>query len=235
MLRGDEFMSGNVKIHYVVRGKGEPVILIHGLASSTRLNWELPGVIAELEKHYQVVALDNRGHGLSDKPQAEGRYGVEMVEDVVRLMDRLHISKAHVVGYSLGGMIAMKLAVLHPERVTSMVLGGMGWLQADKPVAHFWEAMKGRAIPAVPPACLHGISALAVTEAQVKAVRVPVSILIGERDLCRRLYVEPLEKVRPDWPVHLIKDAGHMNCVVQKEFKTQLVEALSKSPQGSSR
>ena len=226
-LQADEFMSKDVKIHYVVAGKGEPVILVHGLASNSKMNWEMPGAFAELAKHYQVIALDNRGHGKSDKPQAEGQYGVEMVEDVVRLMDRLNLPMAHVVGYSLGGMIAMKLLVLHPDRVSSAVLGGMGWLRSDTPLQHFWEAMQGRAVAQVPPACLHGIAKLAVTEAELKAVRVPVTILVGERDVCRRLYVEPLAGVRPDWPVHVIKDAGHINCVMKADFKAQLVAALN--------
>jgi pimeloyl-ACP methyl ester carboxylesterase len=228
--RADDFMSKDVRIYYEVNGQGEPVILIHGLGSSARLNWELPGTVAALEKHYQVIALDNRGHGKSDKPQAEGQYGVHMVDDVVRLMDRLSMPKAHVVGYSLGGMIALKMAVLHPERVRSIVLGGMGWLRPETALQHFWEAMQGRAVAHVPPACLHGISQLAVTEAELKAVRVPVTVLVGERDICRRLYVAPLEKVRPDWPVHVIKDAGHINCPVKSEFKAQLTAALKHPP-----
>src|SRR5208283_284716 len=129
-LHADEFASNGVKIHYVVKGQGEPVILVHGLYSSARMNWELPGTVAALTKHYQVIAFDNRGHGQSDKPEAEDQYGVQMVEDVVRLMGHLRIPKAHVVGYSLGGMITMKLLTLHPERVSSAVLGGMGWARA---------------------------------------------------------------------------------------------------------
>jgi pimeloyl-ACP methyl ester carboxylesterase len=229
LLHADEFMSKDVKIHYVVRGKGKPVILIHGLGSSAKMNWETPGTVAELAKHYQVIAFDNRGHGQSDKPQAEGEYGVQMVEDVVRLMDRLNQPKAHVVSYSLGGMIALKLVTLHPERVSSVVLGGMGWLRTDTPLQHFWEAMQGRAVAHVPAACLHGVGELAISEADLKSVRVPVTILVGERDICRRLYVEPLEKARPDWPVHVIKDAGHINCVMKAEFKTQIAAALKDS------
>ena len=221
-------MPKDVKIHYEVRGKGEPVILVHGLGSSARMNWEMPGAMAELAKHYQVIAFDNRGHGQSAKPQAEDQYGLQMVEDVVRLMDRLNLPKAHVVGYSLGGMIALKLLTLHPDRVRSAVLGGMGWLRTDTPLQHFWEAMQGRAVSQVPAACLHSIAKLAVTEAELKAVGVPVTIIVGERDICRRLYVEPLAKVRPDWPVHVIKDAGHINCVMKPEFKARLAAALDK-------
>lgn len=225
-VRAEAFDSNGVEIHYVVVGKGEPVILIHGLYSSARQNWALPGTVGQLAEHYQVVAFDNRGHGQSDKPTAEGEYGLPMVEDVVRLMDHLHLQEAHVVGYSLGGMITLKLLSQHPERVSSAVLGGMGWLKAGSPMQRFWEADKGRGGSNVPSACLQGIAKLAVTEEEVKAIRVPVTIIVGDRDPCRRLYVEPLVRVRPDWPEHVIKEAGHVNCILKREFKAQLESAL---------
>ncbi|MCE9547954.1 MAG: alpha/beta hydrolase [Planctomycetia bacterium] len=59
-----------------------------------------------MSKNFQVIALDVRGHGLSDKPTREDAYGPELVGDVIRLMDHLHIKKAHIVGYSMGGIIA---------------------------------------------------------------------------------------------------------------------------------
>ena len=229
LLHADEFTSGGVKIHYVVEGKGEPVILVHGLFSSAKMNWVMPGTEAELAKHYQVIAFDNRGHGQSGKPEAEDQYGVQMVEDVVRLMDHLHITKAHVAGYSLGGMITLKLLTLHPERVSSAVLGGMGWLRADSQQQHFWEGTTGRRNVKVPAACVRGIAKLAVTEAEIKAVSVPVTIIVGDRDPCRRLYVEPLLRVRPDWFEHVIQDAGHLNCILKPDFKKQLEVALDQS------
>ena len=227
LLHAEKFTSKGVKIHYVVMGKGEPVILVHGLYSSAALNWQMPGTMTELAKHYQVITFDNRGHGQSGKPVADDQYGVQMVEDVVRLMDHLHLSKAHVVGYSLGGIIAMKLLTLHPERVTSAVLGGMGWLKAESPLQRVLETGKGRDNTRVPAACVHGIAKLAVTEDEVKAVRVPVTIIVGDRDPCRQMHVEPLMRIRPDWPEHVIKDAGHVNCVMKREFKGQLEAALA--------
>jgi len=230
MLHAEEFNSNGVKIHYVVMGKGEPVILVHGLYSSAKMNWEMPGTVAQLARHYQVIAFDNRGHGQSGKPEAVDQYGVQMAEDVVRLMDYLHLPKAHLVGYSLGGMVTMKLLTLHPERVSSAVLGGMGWLKAGSPLQHVWDGFKGRGISTLPAACLAGIAELAVTEAEVKAVRVPVTIIVGDRDPCRLMYVEPLRRVRPDWPEHAIADAGHLNCILKAEFKAQIEAALSQHP-----
>jgi pimeloyl-ACP methyl ester carboxylesterase len=224
--RADEFMSDGVKIHYTVSGTGDPVILIHGLYSSGAMNWGLPGITAELARHHQVIVLDCRGHGQSGKPETEGSYGTNMVEDVVRLMDHLHVAKARLVGYSMGGMITMKMLALHPERVSAAVLGGMGWHRADAPMNKYWETVNASGKLNVPGACLHGFPDLGVTEAEVKAIKVPVTILVGDRDPCRRLYVEPLEKLRPDFPVHVIADAGHLNCVTKPDFKQQLEAVL---------
>lgn len=223
----DDFDSDGVKIHFTAQGKGEPVILIHGLYSNSRMNWELPGTAALLEKHFQVVAMDCRGHGQSDKPQAEGAYGTNMVEDVVRLMDYLGIKKARVAGYSMGGMIGMKLAVMHPERVSRLVLGGMGWHQAGARMNSIWSEVQRNRFN-VPPACARSFPALSVTESEIKAVKIPVEMIVGDHDPCREWYVEPLRAVRPDWPEHIIPDAGHLNCFLKPEFKLQLESALEK-------
>jgi len=233
--RADEFNSDGVRIHYTVEGEGAPVILIHGLYSSAKMNWGMPGITADLAKQYRVIAFDCLGHGQSGKPEAEGAYGTNMVEDVVQLMDHLHVAKAQVVGYSMGGMITMKLQVMHPERVSSAVLGGIGWHKADAPMNRFWEVVIGQGIFHVPVACLHGFPALAVTEQEIKAVKTPVIIIVGDRNPCLRMYVEPLQTIRPDWPVHLIADAGHLNCILKADFKVQLRAALDMNGSSKSR
>jgi pimeloyl-ACP methyl ester carboxylesterase len=126
------FDSNGFKIHYQIEGKGEPVLLIHGFAVNIPAQWGIPGVIKALAQDYQVIAFDNRGHGRSDKPHDPKQYGMEMVEDVVRLLDHLKIPKAHIVGYSMGGAIALKLVATHPERCLSATLGGMGLLRPGK-------------------------------------------------------------------------------------------------------
>lgn len=226
-LFADEFDSAGVKIHYTVQGQGDPVILIHGLYSSGTMNWTVPGTTALLAKHFRVVTMDCRGHGQSDKPEAEGAYGTNMVEDVVRLMEHLGIKKARVAGYSMGGIIGMKLAVMHPNRVSRLVLCGMGWRKADAPMNQVWERNQQVRFR-VPAACAHGFPALAVTEAEIKGIKIPVDMIVGDRDPCRKWYVEPAHAVRPDWPVHIIDDAGHLNAFTKPEFKAQLEGALER-------
>lgn len=120
------FDSAGVRIHYTELGKGEPVVLIHGLTVNGRLQWFLPGIAQDLAKHYRVIVPDCRGHGLSGKPHDPRQYGPEMAEDVVRLLDHLGIRKAHVVGYSMGGFITLHLLGTHPDRLLTAVTGGAG-------------------------------------------------------------------------------------------------------------
>ena len=230
-LRADDFQSGDVKIHYTVQGSGPPVVLIHGLLSSAQMNWTLPGITADVAKHYKVIALDCRGHGQSDKPMDESVYGPAMAEDVVHLLDHLGIPKAHIVGYSMGGMIALKLAVLHPERVESLLICGMGWLKEGGLQQDFWNGIpardkNGRGLAVT--ACMHGMARLAVTENEVKALKMPAAIIIGEKDPVKKLYVEPLTVIRPDWPVTIIPNAGHIICVTKPEFREAVVKTLDK-------
>jgi pimeloyl-ACP methyl ester carboxylesterase len=125
----DQFFSSNgVKIRYIVAGKGEPVILVHGFAGNLDM-WR--PLIADLASDYEVIAFDCRGHGKSDKPHEPGQYGIEMVNDIVRLMDHLQIKKAHVMGYSMGGFIVMKMLVEHPDRFLTAVIGGSKGLNAE--------------------------------------------------------------------------------------------------------
>jgi pimeloyl-ACP methyl ester carboxylesterase len=131
--RADEgfFDSKGVKIRYTVEGRGEPVLLIHGFTANIEKNWGLPGIVKSLAQDYRVIALDNRGHGKSDKPHDPKQYGAEMAEDAIRLLDHLKIDKAHVVGYSMGAMITLKVLATHPDRVLSATLGGSGGLREN--------------------------------------------------------------------------------------------------------
>jgi pimeloyl-ACP methyl ester carboxylesterase len=222
------FDSKGVSIQYTVEGKGEPVVLIHGLNASADINWRAPGIIKTLAENHQIIAMDVRGHGHSGKPEGEGAYGVEMAEDVVRLLDHLKIDKAHVVGYSMGGMIAMKLATVHPDRIRSMALGGMGWEREGSPLADFWNMMPEREATRTPSACVRSLGKLAVKEDEVKAIRIPMIVIVGDRDPVKKLYVAPLERIRPDWPVKIIDGAGHINCIFKPQFKEELKKWVDK-------
>lgn len=107
-----------INIHYRVRGSGEPLVLIMGFMG-TGQGWFFQASV--FARHYQVVTFDNRGVGKSDKP--EGDYTTKtMADDTAALMEHLQIDAAHIVGVSMGGMIAQELAINHPNRVRRLVL-----------------------------------------------------------------------------------------------------------------
>jgi pimeloyl-ACP methyl ester carboxylesterase len=220
------FDANGVKLHYIVEGEGEPVVLIHGLYASARINWQMPGIVSLLARRYRVIALDMPGHGESDKPTDEGAYGLELVEDVARLLDHLKIRKAHIVGYSMGGMIAVKFLARYQERVLSGAVCGMGWLREGSFQQRMLGRMQGRYGGRTPPACARSLGELAVTEAELKGIRVPVIVIIGDRDPLKRFFVGPLQLVRKDWAVIEIDDADHLSCVVKTQFKEEIAEWL---------
>jgi pimeloyl-ACP methyl ester carboxylesterase len=114
--------TNNITMHYEEAGQGEPLLLLHGLGSSSD-DWELQ--IPVFAQHYRVIAPDARGHGRSDKPP--GPYSVPlMAADALGLLDALGVASAHVVGLSMGGMVAFQLAVDCPERVRSLVIVNSG-------------------------------------------------------------------------------------------------------------
>ena len=118
----DQFFDSNgVRIRYVEQGQGPAIVLMHGYTGTADRHFLANGVFANLAKDHRAIAIDLRGHGKSGKPTVAGAYGEEMARDVVRLLDHLKISRAHVLGYSLGGFIASRLATLHPDRLISVV------------------------------------------------------------------------------------------------------------------
>jgi pimeloyl-ACP methyl ester carboxylesterase len=127
--------SDGVKIHYLEAGKekatGAPVVLIHGYTGTARGNWFANGVADALATKHRVVAIDCRGHGKSEKPHDPAKYGPRMSQDVIELMDHLKIDKAHIHGYSMGGMITGQLLAKHPERFLTAAFGGSGVPEVD--------------------------------------------------------------------------------------------------------
>jgi pimeloyl-ACP methyl ester carboxylesterase len=126
----DVFDSNGVKIRYVTAGTGEPIVLLHGWMSDSSMWGRLDTNPAA--KEYQLIAVDLRGHGKSDKPHEPEKYGPEMAEDVVRLLDHLKLPKAHLIGYSMGAIVAGKVAATHPDRVLSVVYGGQAPILTKK-------------------------------------------------------------------------------------------------------
>ncbi len=122
------FDSDGVTIAYLDEGEGDPILLIHGFASNVQVNWVNTSWVSTLTRAgFRVVAIDNRGHGASEKLYETAAYGAPiMAEDARRLLDHLGIDRADVMGYSMGARIAAFLVLAHPERVRSIIFAGLG-------------------------------------------------------------------------------------------------------------
>ena len=123
--------SDGLKIHYMEQGSGSPVVLVHGYTGSAEGNWFSNGVADALIGKHRVIAIDVRGHGQSDKPHEAARYGDRLWSDVIELMNHLDIEKAHIHGYSMGGMITTQLLAHHPGRFVTAAYGGSGVRETD--------------------------------------------------------------------------------------------------------
>jgi pimeloyl-ACP methyl ester carboxylesterase len=122
--------SDGVKIHYITMGDhGSWVVLIHGFSDSAQRMFFTTGIAPALAKNHRVVAIDNRNHGLSDKPNPNGS---GRAEDTIELMDHLQIAKAHIHGYSMGGGFTGALLASHPERFITAIFGGSGIQEVDE-------------------------------------------------------------------------------------------------------
>lgn len=119
--------NGDISIHYQQLGRenGEPLVLLHWFMGSME-TFEDVGYIRLLKAHFRLILLDHRGYGASSKPHEPEAYRPEHhVSDLIVLLDHLGIETAHFLGYSMGGRIAFALAKFAPDRVLSLIIGGM--------------------------------------------------------------------------------------------------------------
>src|ERR1700681_3828617 len=111
------FRAGPVEIAYLDEGDGDPIVLVHGFASTKEVNWVLPGWVATLTRAgRRVIALDNRGHGQSTRLYDPADYHTDrMAEDVVALIDHLALERVDLMGYSMGSRICAFVTVRRPD------------------------------------------------------------------------------------------------------------------------
>jgi len=141
----EQFADVNgIKICYDIHGDGDPIILIHGF-SDRKEHWRAQ--VGSLSEHFRVIRMDNRGAGKSDRP--DGDYTMKVyASDVAGLMDFLSIERSHIIGHSLGGMIAQNFAILYPNKVNKMILLNTfpGVKPPGEPINDFLKMYKANAI-----------------------------------------------------------------------------------------
>jgi len=118
------FDNNGIKINYEIEGDGPDLLMIHGFASSIKVNWRQTNWIETLKKENRLILMDCRGHGESDKPLIPDQYGPHMVDDIVKLLKHLSIKRANFFGYSMGSRLTLRVLVQQPQLVNSAILGG---------------------------------------------------------------------------------------------------------------
>jgi len=114
------FSFRNAQINVDLAGQGRPLVLLHGFMGSAA-SWQV--LRASLNAHYQTVAIDLLGHGASESPEAVERYAMgQCVEDVLEVLDALQIERALMLGYSMGGRVALSVAAHAPHRLQALML-----------------------------------------------------------------------------------------------------------------
>jgi pimeloyl-ACP methyl ester carboxylesterase len=121
------------RIHYTVVGDGPLVVLLHALLFDAE-SWRTTGIIDQLKSRFRLVCIDSLGHGDSDKPIDAKLYDQpQRAGDVAAVIDDLGYARAHVLGHGMGGWLAVGLARLFPERLSSLVIGGWNLVSGVAP------------------------------------------------------------------------------------------------------
>ncbi len=117
--------NNGIKIYYKVEGKGTPIVMLHGFEGDIK-GWYRISYVDSLKKDYQLILVNLRAHGRSDKPHESEAYTMKLLtSDIIAVMDDLKLEKAHFWGYSMGGHIGFGLTKYYPERFFSFILGGI--------------------------------------------------------------------------------------------------------------
>ena len=247
------FQHDGIEIAYLDQGDGDPIVLIHGFASTAAVNWVFPGWVATLTKaRRRAIALDNRGHGASTKLYDPAAYhSASMAEDVRALLDHLGVARADVMGYSMGARITAFLALFHPKRVRSAIFGGLGAnmvrpMAGTGPIAAALEAASidevknatartfrafaertGSDLKALA-ACIRG-SREAITKDMVASLTCPVLVAAGTEDVIGG-QADELAALIPGAQALPIPRRDHMLAVGDRVYKDGVLAFLRQRP-----
>jgi pimeloyl-ACP methyl ester carboxylesterase len=245
-----KFNSDGVEIAFDVWGEGPPILLIHGFASNAQVNWVGTGWVKTLvAAGRKVIAIDNRGHGQSEKLYDPAQYSAPiMADDAARLLRHLKIEKADVMGYSMGARISAFLTMQHPEMVQRAVFAGLASrmitgvggsdaiaeaLEAEgRPETLDRAAMAFRIFAEQTKSDLKALAAcirssrVKIKEEALAAIRVPVLVVAGELDDIAG-NVEGLTSIIPGSKGVVLAKRNHMNAVGDSGYKTAVVEFLN--------
>jgi pimeloyl-ACP methyl ester carboxylesterase len=240
----------DIQMYYAIYGQGEPVLFIHGGLENNAI-WAHQ--VVALSQKYQVIVADSRGHGKSSRPHGPYSYDL-MTADYIALLDYLNIDRVAVVGSSDGGIIGLDLAMMEPERLTKVfahaanasVDGLIGDIPAEiEAIEQKYEAQKALREKAIKIATTDSLPyedfVLAInrmwysqpnwSKAQLAAIKVPVTIALGEKDeAIRRDHTEYMAKTIPGAKLVILPKVGHAAMLQDPERFTKAVLEFLERP-----
>jgi pimeloyl-ACP methyl ester carboxylesterase len=233
--------------------RAEPALLIHGFASSAQTNWVDTGWTRTLsDDGRRAVLFDHRGHGSSGKPHDPAAYTTQlMADDARRLLDHLGIDRVDVIGYSMGARVSAYLALSAPDRVRSVVFGGLGrhLVEGVGLPAGIGDAMEAPSLDVLTDpmqrmfrrfaeaggndlqalaACIRG-SRQTLTAAEVGRIAVPCLVAVGTKDAVAG-DARGLADLLPRGEVLDIPNRDHNPAVGDKVFKAGVLDFLARRP-----
>lgn len=245
------FQSEGFALTYEVHGEGRPIVAVHGFASNGTINWVATGWVEALTAAgYQVITLDNRGHGASEKIYDPSVYGApDMARDVANLIDHLGFEKVALIGYSMGARISAFVCIQNPGKVACAIFGGLGGNMV-RPMLDSDEIIAGLNAPSLAEvthktgrqfrifaehtksdlkalsACMAG-SRTRMTEAQVSGIDVPVLVAVGSDDVVGG-DPQVLAGLMPKGEALTIERRDHMRATGDPQFKRGALDFLAR-------
>jgi pimeloyl-ACP methyl ester carboxylesterase len=235
-----------IKLWYAIFGEGEPVVFLHGgLANADYWGLQVP----EVAQHYQVIVMDSRGHGRSTRDNRPYGYDL-MADDVVALLDVLHIERAAVVGWSDGGILGLDLAIRHPGRVSKVFAfaantdpsGVVAGVEKNPTFAAFirraaQEYQRLSATPRGYDAFVDAISKMWATQPnwtakQLGAIQIPVLVVDGDHDeAIKRSHTEKIAAAIPGSGLLILPDTSHFSFLQDPDqFTWNILHFLEQQP-----
>jgi pimeloyl-ACP methyl ester carboxylesterase len=225
----------DIKVYYEIYGAGEPLLLLHGNSGSIEsFLYQIP----ELSKHFKVIAVDSRAQGKSTDSDKEITYAL-MASDMSALIDKLNLGSVNVVGWSDGGNVGLELALAQPQKVKKLVTFGANytnenWMAPPDSIA--MEANDPRLLKTAPlmKQYKEGLDKLSpvvrkkladlmekypnITEEQLKQIRVPVLVVVGDRDVVNLAQTISLFTSLPHSQLFIVPGASHFVPAEQPEL-----------------
>ena len=221
-----------IKLYYVEKGEGEPLILLHGNGESNEI---FSKQIVEFEKHYKVFAPDTRGHGKT--PRGEKPFTLnQFADDLYDFMLEHKIEKAHILGFSDGGNIALLFALKHPEKINKLVLNSANYnpnglkefFNLTLKIRYFLLKLgrnseknnyKNELLSLM-------INEPDISEEELKSIKVPTLVIAGKKDLIKKKHTEKIAALIPDSKLVFINGNHAAARINPKEFNREVLEFL---------